>query len=412
MQISTNEFLLGSVGDLVAQESNLNQLNTQIAAGQTMPDAASDPAGAGQALGLASGINRLTYDAGNAQSAAQQLQSGLGALQQVSTLLDQLRQTAVQGANAGNSSASLQALVSTAQSGLQQLVQLANSQGADGRYIFAGSNGNTAPFTTLPNGQIAFTGDGATNLLEVAPSLMVPVSISGGSIFENIPAGNNGVAVTAAAANTGTAYAAVQGVVDPSQLTKEQLAGTQFEIAFSAGAGGGLDYTVTSGIGSPGSASFSASAAPVASGSFTAGSDLQFGGLDIALTGTPAAGDQFVVQPAATSSLFQTVQGLISALGSASSSPQQIENAISNLGDAQTSIQTAQATLGSSLAAIQGIQAADGTQSTNDQVQLTNLQSANLPQVLATYSEGVTALQAAELAFSKIANLSLFSVIQ
>ena len=412
MQISTNQFLLGSLGELSAQQSNLNQLNTEIAAGQTMLDATSNPAGAGEALGLATGINRLTYDAGNAHSGAQQLQSGLGALQQVSTLLDQLRQTAVQGANAGNSAATRQALLSTAQSGLQQLVQLANSQGADGRYIFAGSNSNTAPFTTLPNGQIAFTGDGATNLLEVAPSLTVPVSISGDSVFQHIPAGNNGVAVTAAATNTSTAYAAAQGAVDPSQLTAEQLAGTQFDIAFSAGAGGGLDYTVTSGIGSPGSASFSASAATVASGSFTAGSDLQFGGLDIAITGTPAAGDQFVVQPAATLSLFQTVQGLISALGSASSNPQQIENAISNLGDAQTSIQTAQATLGSSLAAIQGIQTTDGSQSTNDQVQLTNLQSANLPQVLATYSEGVTALQAAELAFSKIANLSLFSVIQ
>lgn len=411
MQISTNQFLLGSLGDLSAQQSNLNQLNTEIATGQTMLDAASNPAGAGEALGLASGINRLTYDGGNAQSGAQQLQSGLGVLQQVSTLLDQLQQTAVQGANAGNSAATSQALVTTAQSGLQQLLRLANSQATDGRYIFAGSNSNTAPFTINPNGQIAYTGDGATNLLEVAPSLTVPVTISGSSVFENIPAGNNGVAVTAAA-NTGTAYAAVQGIVDPSQLTTEQLAGTQFQIAFSAGAGGGLDYTVTSGIGSPGSASFSASAATVASGSFTAGSDLQFGGLDIAITGTPAAGDQFVVQPAATSSLFQTVQGLIAALGSASSNPQQIENAISNLGAAQTSIQTAQATLGSSLAAIQGIQTADATQSTNDQVQLTNLQSANLPQVLATYSEGVTALQAAELAFSKIANLSLFSVIQ
>jgi flagellar hook-associated protein 3 FlgL len=412
MQISTNEFLLGSVGELLTQESNLNQLNTQIATGQTLLDAASDPAGAGQALGLASGINRLTYDAGNAQSAAQQLQGGLGVLQQVSTLVDQLLQTALQGANSGNSAAAQQALVSTAQSGLQQLLQLANSQGVDGGYIFAGSNSTAAPFTTLPNGQVAFTGDGATNLIEVAPSLTVPIALSGQGIFENIPAGDNGVSVTAASSNTGAAYAAVQGVSDPSQLTAERLAGTQFEIAFSAGAGGTLDYTVTSGIGSPGSASFSATAATVASGSFTAGSDLQFGGLDIAITGTPAAGDQFVVQPAATSSLFQTVQGLITALGSASSNPQQIQNAISNLGDAQTSIQTAQATLGSSLAAVQGIQAADGTQSTNDQAQLSNLQSANLPQVLATYSEGVTALQAAELAFSKIQNLSLFSVIQ
>ena len=53
MQISTSEFLLGSIGDLLAQESNLNQLNTEIATGQTMLDAASNPAGAGEALGLA-----------------------------------------------------------------------------------------------------------------------------------------------------------------------------------------------------------------------------------------------------------------------------------------------------------------------------------------------------------------------
>jgi flagellar hook-associated protein 3 FlgL len=412
MQISTNEFLLGSLGELLTQESNVNQLNTEIATGQTMLDAASDPAGAGEALGLASGINRLNYDAGNAAAATQQLQSGLGVLQQVGTLIDQLQQTALQGANAGNTAATNQALVATAQAGLQQLIQLANSQDADGSYMFAGSNSDTAPFATLQNGQVAFTGDGGANLLEVAPGLTVPVSLSGQSIFENIPAGNNGAAVTAAPSNTGNAYAAVQGVADQSQVTAERLAGTQFEIAFSTGAGGTLDYTITSGIGSPGSASFSASAATVASGSYTAGSGLQFGGWDIAITGTPAAGDQFAVQPAATSSLFQTVQGLIAALGSASPNSQAIENAISNLEGAQNSIQTAQATLGSSLAAIQGVETADSTQSTNEQAQLSNLQSANLPQVLATYSEGVTALQAAELAFSKIQNLSLFSDIQ
>ncbi len=411
MQISTNQFLLGSLGDLLAQQSNVNQLNTEIATGQTMLDATSDPAGAGEALGLASAVNRLTYDANNAQAATQEIQSGLGVLQQISTVLDQLRQTALQGANPGNSAATTDALVTTAQSALQQLVQLANSQDADGRYIFAGSETNSAPFTTLPNGQVAFTGDGGTNTIEVAPSLTLPVSISGQGIFSNIPTGANGVSVTAAASNTANAYAAVQGVTSISQLAAEKLAGTQFQIAFSAAAGGGLDYTVTSGVGSPGSASFAASSSTVATGSYTAGADLQFGGLDIAITGTPAAGDQFVVEPAGTSSLFQTVQGLISALGSGSSDPQQIENAIANIEDAQNSVQTAQATLSSSLAEIQGVQGADNTLGTNDQAQLTNLQSANLPQVLANYSEGVTALQAAELAFSKIQNLSLFSFI-
>ena len=133
----------------------------------------------------------------------------------------------------------------------------------------------------------------------------------------------------------------------------------------------------------------------------------------------PAPGDRFVVQTAATSSVFQTVQDLISALqsfqpGQGANSPalQQIENAIGNLDGAQNNILGTQATLGSSLAEIQAVQGQNGSQSTNAQVQLTNLQSANLPQVLASYSESVTALQAAEAAFARIQNLSLFSLIQ
>src|SRR5271166_2299652 len=273
MQISTNEFLLGSVGDLLAQQTNVNQLNRQIATGQTLLDASTDPVGAAKAIGLASGINRLTYDSGNAQAATQQIQSGLNVLQQVSTVIDQLRQAAQQGANAGNSAATSQALAVAAQSGLQQLLQLANSQDPNGRYIFAGSKSNTAPFEILPSGSVVFAGDAGANLLEIAPSLTVPATISGQSIFANIPAGENGVFVSAAAANTGAAYASVQGVTDSSQLTSERLAGTQYEIAFSSGAGGSLDYTVTSGTGSPGSANFLATSATVASGSFTPGAD-------------------------------------------------------------------------------------------------------------------------------------------
>ncbi len=412
MQISTNEFLLGSVNDMLAQQGNVNKLNQEIATGQTMLDATADPAGAGEAVRLASGIKRLTYDAGNAEAATQQIQSGLSVLQQISTVLAQLRQTALQGANSGNSTATSQALIGSAQSGLQQLLQLANSQDANGRYIFAGGQTGTAPFATSSNGQVTFAGDGGTNVLEVAPTLTVPISISGQNIFFNIRTGENGVAVTAAATNSGIAYVVAQGVTDVSQVTAEQLAGTQYQIAFSSAADGSLDYTVTSGTGSPGSAGFSASSTVVASGSYTSGSNLQFGGLDVRITGTPAAGDQFAIQPAGTSTIFQTVQGLISALGSGSSNPQQIENAIANLNGAQTNILSAEATLGSSLVQIQGVQAVDTTQSTSDQAQLSNLQSANLPQVLANYSESVTALQAAELAFSKIQNLSLFLVIQ
>jgi flagellar hook-associated protein 3 FlgL len=140
--------------------------------------------------------------------------------------------------------------------------------------------------------------------------------------------------------------------------------------------------------------------------------------VDVRIDGTPAAGDRFTVQTGANTSVFQTVQELISALQTptggqpaSSSTQQQIENVIGNLDGAQASVLSAEASLGSGLAEIKAVQGQDNTQSTGAQAQLTNLQSANLPQVLANYSESVTALQAAELAFSRIQNLSLFSLI-
>jgi len=419
MRISTNEFLLGSLNEMLAQQSNVNQLNQQIATGQTLLDAGDNPAGAGQAIALANQIGQLNVDYGNATAASQNLQNGVSTLDQVMTVLSQLRQTAIQATNGGANASDRQSLVSVAQTALDELVQLANTQGPNGQYLFAGSTSSAAPFTTKPNGQVVYTGDGGTNAVQISPSLSVGSTISGQNIFMNLAAGNGGVAVDAGAANTGGAYALAAGVVNPGQVNAESLAGTQFNITFAAGAGGSLTYTVASGTGAPGSAGFAATTGVVASGSFAAGSGLQFGGIDVNITGTPSAGDSFAVQPGATTSIFQNVQDLVAALqlpqnnaAQAAIAQQQLQNVLANLDGAQTGVLSAQGGLGSSLSEIKAVQGQDQTLTTNVQVQLTNLQSANLPQVIANYSEALTALQAAQVAFSRVQNLTLFSVIR
>jgi len=419
MQISTNEFLLGSLNDMLNQQSNINQLNREIATGQTMLDASADPAGASAAIGDAAAIGRFNYDSGNATAATSSLQNGLSALQQVTTLLDQLNQTAVQAASAGTTASDRQSLTASAQAAQQQLMQLANTTGPNGGYLFGGTLTNGPPFSAQANGEVVFNGDAGTNQVEIAPSLTVPSTVSGDGIFTNIPAGDDGVAVTADAANTGAGYAVAEGVTNISQLTAARLGGTQYQIGFASAAGGNLSYTVTSGVGAPGSAGFSATSGVVASGAFSPDSDLTFGGVDIKINGMPAAGDSFDVATGATTSMFQVVQNLISALQTAPADAasnaqfqQQIENAIAGIGGAQTSALSAQATIGSVLSEIQAVQGQDTTQNTNAQAQLSDLQSANLPQVIANYSESVTALQAAQLAFAKVQGLSLFDFIQ
>jgi len=98
MRISTHEFLLGSLNDLLAQQQNVNRLNREIATGETMLDAGSDPGGASRVVGLANQIGTLNYESANGQAATLSLQSGVSALDQVTNLLVQLRQTATAAA--------------------------------------------------------------------------------------------------------------------------------------------------------------------------------------------------------------------------------------------------------------------------------------------------------------------------
>jgi flagellar hook-associated protein 3 FlgL len=418
MRISTNEFLFGSLNDLLAQQQNVNKLNREIATGETLLSPTDDPGGAGQVVSLANQIGQLAYDTANGQAATQTLQNGVSALQQVTNLLAQLRQSTVGVANGGSNATQRQSAIASAQSILQQLVQLANTQGPNGGYLFAGSKSNAPAFSTLASGQVVFAGDAASNSAQIAPSLNVPSTISGQNIFMNVPAGTGGVAVSANGANTGGAYALAAGITGLAQVTSASLAGTQYDVSFS-NSGSSLTYTVTSGTGTPGSVGFIASSGVIASGSYAPGADIAFAGIDVGVHGTPAAGDSFAVQPGASSSLFQTVQNLIAALQmpqgtgpQVTLAQQALQNVLANLGGAQGSVLSAQATLGTSLAEIQSVQTLTSGQSTNAATQMSNLQSANLPQVLANYSESLTALQAAQLAFAKVQGLTLFSVIR
>lgn len=417
MRISTSEFLLGSLNTMLAQETTVNQLNQEISSGQSLTDPTTDPAGAGLVLNLSDEINHLTFDNNNADAATQSIQSGISVLQQVTTVLNQVRQTAVQAANGTTTAADRASFVNVVQGALQELVQLANTQGADGSYLFSGSKATTTPFSQLSNGQVIYDGDGGRNQVEIAPNLDVPVSLSGQSIFMDIPNGNGSFSVAASGSNTGAAVAIPASVTSASQVAAERLAGSQYEISF-AGSGSSLTYSVSSGTGAPGSAGFAASSGVVSSGAFTAGSDVQFAGMDVQFQGAPAAGDVFTVAPSQNTSIFATVQTLVSALNIPQSGPgqtalaqQQIQSVLGNLDQGQTSILLAQASFGANLSEVQTVQGQNTTLSTNAKTQLSATQSADLPQVMANYSEGVTALQAAQEAFARIQGLTLFSVI-
>ena len=420
MRISTNEFFLGTLNDMLAQEANVSKLNQQIASGQSVTDATDNPTAAANILDTNNQIQQITTNASNAQAVSSTMNETVSVLNQLDTLLNQVQSTALQGATATSSSADRQALASSVQGSLQELVQLANTQLSNGQYIFGGSQDTNAPFQQTPSGQIAFKGDGGVNVIEIGPSLKVPVAVSGQSVFMQVPDGNGSFAVAASGTNTGTAVAALGGVLNASTVSTEHLANTQFEVSFTSGASGSLNYKIVSGTGAPGSASFTASSGLVSSGAYNStNAALSFGGMDINFSGSPAAGDKFMVRTSQTTTAFQALQDVVTALqapidgasGSRALADQLIQSALATLNQVHTSVVSAEATLGTSLAEINAVQSQDNNITTTDQANLANIQSASLPAVMTQFSEGVSALQAAQAAFGKISGLSLFNYI-
>ncbi|MDD4887521.1 MAG: flagellar hook-associated protein 3, partial [Thiomonas sp.] len=217
--------------------------------------------------------------------------------------------------------------------------------------------------------------------------------------------------------NTGGATAG-PGTVNNTALAQQtlQVDGTQYQISFS-GSGNSMTWSVSSGTGGV----FSSGA--VSSGSFTPGMSIGLPAsgspaITVPVVGTPASGDSFTVAAAPQQSLFQTFQSLAQAFsasaqtsGSNALRAQSISNALASLDQSQTNLLSTQASIGSRLQQVQAVQAQNASLTLQLQTQQTQLSSINYPQVITDYQSSLTALQAAQKAFTQVQGLSLFQYL-
>ncbi len=374
MRISTSQFYAASLTGILNQQNTLGTLSQQLSTGSTLVNPSDQPVAAAQNVALTGQIDRLAGYAQNGQNAQNSLQLESATLQSVTTLVSQARQLAVQMNNGTVSSQDLQNAAATMQGYVQQLAQYANTQDGQGNYLFAGSKSGAQPFVIQADGSVQYQGDGGQNQLALGPNLSTAIGDPGNALFMNARAGNGTFSVNAASSNTGGATAG-PGTVNNTALAQQtlQVDGTQYQISFS-GSGGSMTYSVASGTGG----AFSAS--PVASGSFTAGMSIS-------------------LPPGSKTS------------GSNALRAQSISNALASLDQNQTNLLSAQASIGSRLQQVQAVQTQNSSLTLQLQTQQTQLTSINYPQVITEYQSSLTALQAAQKAFTQVQGLSLFQYL-
>jgi flagellar hook-associated protein 3 FlgL len=418
--ISSSQFYGASLSGILQQQNLLNTLSQQLSTGNALVNPSAQPVAVAQNVSLTAQIGQLAGFSQNGSNAQQSLQLESSSLQSVGTLVQQVRQLALQMNNGTIDSQQLQNAATTMQGYLQQLVQYGNTQDGQGNYIFAGSRTQTQPFVLQSNGQVLYQGDGAQNQLALGASLSTAVGDPGSAVFMDIPGGNGTFSVSAGGSNTGGATAGPGTVNDPS-LAQQVLTvnGTEYQISFSAApSGSGLVYSVSSGVG----ASFS-SAGVVSSGAFTSGMSVGLPpgaspAIEVPILGAPAAGDSFTIAASKPQSLFttfldlqQAFSGSGQASGASSRRAQSISDALASLDQAQTALLGTQSAIGSRLQQVQAVQSQNSSVTLQLQTQQASISDINYPQVITQYQQSLTALQASESAFSQLQGLSLFKYL-
>jgi flagellar hook-associated protein 3 FlgL len=395
-RISTSGMHDAAIAQMLAQQTRLSQTQSQIASGKRVQNPADDPVAATQIMGMQQTRDQLAQYAKNSEAVTNRLNVGEQSLADASSLLQRVRDLAVQANSAALDATARGSIATELKSRVQELQDLANRRDANGEYLFAGMSSQTQPFSRGAGG-VTYAGDQGVRAIQVSADQRITDGFSGQQVFLDIPQGNGTFTVTQGV-HTGT------GSIDTGVVTNAAAwVPGNYTLQFtSASAWQVVDATNT----------------VVASGAYTSGSAIPFNGAEVTVTGAPAAGDTYAIAPAGKQDVFTTLDQLINTLGTGVDNPASRSTLTTNIGRSLTQIDQAlnhtinlRAELGTRLSAV------DNATTTRQQLDDTlagsvgKLQDLDYATAVSSMNQQLLGLQAAQQAYSRIAELSLFKYL-
>ncbi|MDP2829107.1 MAG: flagellar hook-associated protein FlgL [Sulfuricellaceae bacterium] len=400
MRISTSMIYDMGVAGIQKQTSDLLKTNMQVASGRRILTPKDDPVGAARVLEVsqAKSLNQQ-YDV-NTDSTSSALSLEETALDAVNNLLLDVRTSVIDAGGPLMDQTKLAGLATSLRGRYQELLGLANSTDGNGQYMFSGYKGAVQPFTQTSPGNVTYNGDQGQRLIQVSPSRQIAASDAGSDVFQQIKSGN-GIFVTAAAAtNTGT------GLLTPGSVVTA-YDGNDYQVDFTVAAGV-TTYTVTNlttSVIGPSTPYVSGNAIPVGGGQFT-------------VSGAPANGDSFTLNPSSNEDIFKTLNNLITALETPTDPITPAEHttllnnlttAISNLDNGRNQVLKVQASIGTRMQEVEAIKVSGMDVALQYDMTLSDLQDLDYAKGITDLTRYQTGLEAAQKSFLKIQGLSLFN---
>lgn len=183
MRISTMQIYNGGTAGIQNLQSDLYSAQNQVNTMRRIVTPKDDPIGAAQALMVtqAGAVNELYQK--NQGAADSKLAALDSTLQGISEELVSIYEKSVAAGNGAYSDSDRKAIAAELTERLDSLVSLANTQDGNGRYVFAGFQSTTKPFSGSP---ITYAGDDGQQKLQVTASQFVTTNLSGNDVFVNV----------------------------------------------------------------------------------------------------------------------------------------------------------------------------------------------------------------------------------
>ena len=400
MRISTGQMFQQSTKSILDKQSATNTILAQITSGKKVNTAGDDPVAAIGIDNLKQKNALVDQYSKNVDYATNHLSISESKIGSAETLISSMREQLLRGANGSLSPVERQMVADEMRASLEELVSIANSQDESGNYMFAGNKTNSQPFAFDTNNEIVYSGDSGVRKSVVASGVAIPTNIPGDLAFMNSvnPIGDYGV----------NYLSPQQGdsAVSSAKITNQAThVSDTYTFNFTPN-GTGVDLQV---LNSEGGTVTTVT-------NFDATNPVSFNGIEVKLSGTPAAGDSFTMEPMETVSIFDSFSKALALLETPEStnSPQgksKLAQLLNDIDSGQNQVSTARGIAGNNLKGLESISTNHSEEKIINSSTLSILEDLDYAEAMTEFEKQQLALNAVSSVFSKVGSLSLFDYI-
>ncbi|MGM0434259.1 MAG: flagellar hook-associated protein FlgL [Pseudomonadota bacterium] len=406
MRVSTSQIFNQGIQQFQNLNSQQARTQEQVATGKEILRPSDDPVASTRIVQLKDDLARSEQYQDTMDLTQTRLEREDGTLSSYTDALARTRELMV---NAGSGSLSESDRESIAQELRQvkdQMVSLANTQGPEGEFLFAGFQGGDKPFGEDVSGNIEYRGDSGERSVQIDDGVTVKVNDNGRETFEAIPSDRPTFNTRASQGNEGSGRISSGVVTDREAF--EEFYPDDLMVSFDEN-GGDTTYTVKS---------QSTDEKFIEDEDYVSGNPIEVNGMRFEVSGEPEPGDSFAVETGDQQSIFGTMEKMIEGLETHPNTPEgrealedTIDQGLANLQNAEDRATEIQSGVGTRLNTVETTQEFLKDSDLLAEETLSDLEDVDYAEAISRLTQQNFTLQAAQQSFAQVSRLSLFDAL-